>query len=133
VGERDELAGRPRPARWNAAGGYSEEGHAVRGAPRAGPTAPDDFTRSDERILEHVCALLGDAEIDARRIEVRVTNGEVTLEGMVDDDVARRAAEHVVGEARGVTSVHDLLGTRAIGARASPAAHGDRRTRRRRA
>jgi BON domain-containing protein len=144
--ERDELAGGPRRDRWNAAGGYSEE-RPVQGVARPHRTAPYgsgpvpeegslrasnrgqgplDFTRSDERVLEEVCALLEDSDVDASAIEVRVADGEVVLEGTVDDELAKREAEDVAREARGVKEVHNLLCIARVGNGASPPAHGDR-------
>lgn len=70
---------------------------------------PKNFTRSDERILEDVCHLLEDADVDASRIEVRVTQGEVTLEGNVDDRASKRAVEDIVYDTRGVKQCHNLL------------------------
>ncbi|HWB79742.1 MAG TPA: BON domain-containing protein [Nannocystaceae bacterium] len=71
---------------------------------------PKNFTRSDERIREDVCERLEHShDVDASNIEVRVANGEVTLEGTVDDRRAKREAEDVACEARGVKDVHNLL------------------------
>lgn len=70
---------------------------------------PKNFTRSDERILEDVCHALEDCDVDASHIEVRVTNGEVTLEGHVADRRDKREAEDVCADTRGVKQVHNLL------------------------
>jgi hypothetical protein len=71
---------------------------------------PKNYTRSDERILEQVCERLTDNErIDASEIEVRVSNGEVTLLGEVDDRQTKRMAEDVAHGVRGVRDVHNQL------------------------
>jgi hypothetical protein len=70
---------------------------------------PKNFTRSDERIREDVCELLQDSDVDASDIEVRVKDGEVTLEGTVDDRQAKRYAEEIVCRGRGVKDCHNQL------------------------
>jgi len=70
---------------------------------------PKNYTRSDERIREEVCELLQDADLDATEIEVKVEGGEVTLEGTVEDRWAKREAEDVVSQARGVKDCHNQL------------------------
>lgn len=92
---------------------------------------PKNFTRSDERILEDVCHALEDCHVDASHIEVRVTNGEVTLEGHVADRRDKREAEDVCADTRGVKQVHNLLrigepsATSGNGAHASSSRPGD--------
>ena len=70
---------------------------------------PKNYTRSDERIREDVCELLQDADLDATEIEVKVQGGEVTLEGTVEDRWAKREAEDIVAQARGVKDCHNHL------------------------
>jgi hypothetical protein len=54
---------------------------------------PKGYIRSDERIREDVSDRLEQhGEIDATEIEVRVSNGEVTLEGTVEDRRTKRMA-----------------------------------------
>lgn len=72
--------------------------------------APEDNTRSDARIREHVCAVLSeDAHVDAREIAVRVENGEATLSGTVDDRSTSRRVEDLVAEIGGVDAVRNNL------------------------
>lgn len=71
---------------------------------------PKGYVRSDERIWEDVNELLeADGEIDATDLEVYVENGEVTLEGIVEDRRTKRLAEDVVESVRGVRDVHNRL------------------------
>ncbi|HET6583400.1 MAG TPA: BON domain-containing protein [Nannocystaceae bacterium] len=70
---------------------------------------PKNYTRADERIFEEVCELLSDADVDASEIDVRVENGEVTLEGSVHDRWSKREAENVACGARGVKDCHNRL------------------------
>lgn len=72
----------------------------------------------DQRIRDDVRRLLTDADLDAAEIEVTVQDGEVVLEGTVEDRWAKREAEDVACQARGVTGVHNRLQTSARGDRA---------------
>jgi hypothetical protein len=71
---------------------------------------PQGYTRSDERITEDVNERLTQhQDIDAWNINVRVENGEVTLEGHVEDRWQKRMAEDVAEEVSGVKQVHNRL------------------------
>jgi hypothetical protein len=70
---------------------------------------PKNYTRSDERIREDVCERLADAALDASDIDVKVTDGEVLLEGTVPDRWTERAAQDVACRVRGVKSCHNHL------------------------
>jgi len=71
---------------------------------------PKDYTRSDDRIREDVSDRLEQhGEIDASEIEVRVSMGEVTLEGTVEDRRTKRMAEDLVENCPGVKQVHNRL------------------------
>lgn len=68
---------------------------------------PANFTRSDERIREHVSELLMEHhDIDASNVHVEVKNGEITLTGTVEDRNQRRMIEDVVEGMTGVKDVH---------------------------
>ncbi|HEX5061610.1 MAG TPA: BON domain-containing protein [Kofleriaceae bacterium] len=71
---------------------------------------PANYTRSDERIRELVCeALTDDHDVDATRIEVTVTDGEVSLAGTVEDRYQKRMAENCAECVSGVKDVHNQL------------------------
>ena len=71
---------------------------------------PKGYTRSDERIREDVSDRLEQhGEIDASEIEVRVSNGEVTLEGTVEDRWMKRLAEDLVEDCPGVKQVNNRI------------------------
>lgn len=71
---------------------------------------PKGYSRSDERIHEDVCERLSaHGAIDAREIELRVENGEVTLEGTVQDRRTKRLAEAIADTVRGVEDIHNRL------------------------
>ena len=71
---------------------------------------PKGYTRSDERIREDVSDRLEQhGEIDATEIEVRVSNGEVTLEGTVEDRRTKRLAEDIIETCPGVKQVHNRI------------------------
>ncbi|HVE65968.1 MAG TPA: BON domain-containing protein [Thermoanaerobaculia bacterium] len=77
---------------------------------------PKGYTRSDERIRENVSDRLEQhGEIDASEIEVRVSNGEVTLEGTVEDRWMKRMAEDLVEECPGVKQVNNRIRIEANG------------------
>ena len=105
--------------------GYSEPGRfgETFGTPARTSTrgrftgrGPKGYTRSDERIREDVSDRLEQhGEIDASEIEVRVSNGEVTLEGTVEDRWMKRMAEDLVEECSGVKQVNNRIRIQANG------------------
>jgi hypothetical protein len=71
---------------------------------------PAGYQRSDERIREDICERLTlHGQIDARRIEVDVKKGEVTLRGNVDNRSAKRMAEETAESVSGVTDVQNQI------------------------
>jgi osmotically-inducible protein OsmY len=71
---------------------------------------PKGYQRSDARIYEDVCDRLAQApDIDASDIEVRTTNGEVTLAGSVREREEKRRAEDLIEGVSGVRDVHNNL------------------------
>ena len=83
-------------------GAYGERGYTGRG--------PKGYQRADDRIREDVCErLTADPQVDASEIEVRVSNGEVTLTGLVDRREEKRMAEDLAEGISGVRDVHNQL------------------------
>jgi len=79
-----------------------EMDHAGRG--------PSDYTRSDERIREDVNdKLTDDPRVDASSISVTVSDCEVTLNGTVQDRLAKRRAEDCAERVSGVRHVQNNL------------------------
>jgi BON domain len=71
---------------------------------------PRGYRRSDQRVQEDVSdALTRDPHVDASEVEVRVSNGEVTLVGTVADRHQKRTAESCVERVEGVTDVHNQI------------------------
>ena len=110
---------RERPRRRGAAELGWQVGPAVPGAgdttlvpgPHAG-RGPRDWRRTDERIREEVCQWMSDdARLDAREIDVRVQDGDVTLDGRVANRAARRLAEDIAAAVPGVRDVFNRLRT----------------------
>lgn len=65
---------------------------------------------SDEDIRNDILGTLDrNSFIDATNIIVQVENGEVTLSGVVSNDMERRIALNIAGNTNGVTEVHDNL------------------------
>jgi hypothetical protein len=80
---------------------------------RPGPyigRGPRGYYRSDDRIWEDVCERLTEhGQLDARDIEVKVDNAEVTLVGTVDSRQAKRIAEDTAELVPWVKQVHNQL------------------------
>src|SRR5262245_33897231 len=93
-------------------GFYGERNWEWEGAQR-GPHSgkgPKGYQRSDERIREEVNdALTRDGDLDASEIMVEVKDAEVTLEGTVIDRHAKRLAEDLSEDVRGVRDIHNRL------------------------
>jgi len=71
---------------------------------------PAGYQRSDERIREDICERLTlHGQIDARRVEVDVNKGEVTLRGRVDNRSAKRMAEETAESVSGVREVQNQI------------------------
>jgi len=78
---------------------------------------PKGYKRSDDRIREDISERLEDhPQIDASNIEVSVNDGVVTLSGTVDDRRAKRLAEDVTEDIRGVKDVHNQIRVQQSGA-----------------
>jgi hypothetical protein len=84
-------------------GGRSSEGpHSGRG--------PKGYQRSDERVREDICDRLTEhGHIDASEIEVTVKNGEVTLNGSVENRQMKHMIEDLVDAVGGVKDVQNHL------------------------
>lgn len=93
---------RQQQQNWGAGGQQARGSFAGRG--------PKGYRRSDDRINEDVCERLTQhPDIDATEIEIRVSNGEVTLIGNVDSRLAKRLAEDVVEDISGVREIHNQM------------------------
>ena len=74
---------------------------------------PKGYRRSDERIREEICdRLMTHPDIDASDIELSVSNGVVTMSGMVEDRHEKRLAEYLAEDAIGVNDVENRLKVR---------------------
>lgn len=91
--------------------GASDEGaNAPRPRQRYRGRGPRGYQRSDDRIREDVCERLTDDDhIDASDIEVSVSDGEVTLSGILRSRNAKRRTTDVVERVSGVKDVHNLI------------------------
>ena len=92
---------------WSGGGAHDDY---VRERPSFRGRGPKNWRRSDERILEVVSELLTDHDgVDATDIEVKVQDGEVTLEGTVGSRWQKRLAEDIAASCGGVHDVHNRL------------------------
>ena len=88
---------RQRQEEWQQPGPYSGMG-------------PSTYRRPDERIAEEVCERLTQhGQVDARNIDVQVTNGEVHLRGRVNRRMEKYIAEDVIEAISGVKDIHNEL------------------------
>lgn len=77
---------------------------------------PKGYRRSDERISEDVHQHLTDDHwLDASDVNVAVSDGEVTLSGVVESREARRLAERIIEDLSGVRHVQNNLRIRNAG------------------
>lgn len=119
---QSEFAGRGEfgdrdPGMWNQERGYSSgpaaasvdsESWSVPG-PHTG-RGPEGYVRAESAIREDVCErLTRHGRLDASRVQVRVENGEVTLDGQVESRAAKRMAEETAESVSGVRDVHNRL------------------------
>jgi hypothetical protein len=71
---------------------------------------PKGYQRSDERIFEDICYRMSvNGQLDPSEIDVKVENGEVTLEGQVEDRFSKRLAEDIADSVSGVADVHNRI------------------------
>jgi hypothetical protein len=71
---------------------------------------PKGYVRSDERIREEVCEkLTAHSEINPRGMQVTVSEGLVTLEGVVESRQQKRSIEDLVDEVVGIKDIHNHL------------------------
>jgi hypothetical protein len=92
-------------------GGYGNynRGEDWNQGPHSG-RGPQGYQRSNERIHEEVCeTLTRHGQVDASGINIRVENGEVTLEGTVNSRREKRLAEEAIENLSGVKDVHNQL------------------------
>jgi hypothetical protein len=88
-----------REGRWPEARSTSYAGRGPRG-----------YQRADQRVFEDVCdRLTDDPRVDPSDVEVRVENGEVTLNGTVRSREEKHRAEDVIESIAGVRDVHNHL------------------------
>lgn len=71
---------------------------------------PKNYQRSDESILEEINHRLTENDwLDASDIEVQVNNGNVVLDGWVEDGQSSRLAEFITQDVIGALSVENRL------------------------
>jgi len=98
---RDESYGRGR-SRGSYGSGDSAAGRRQR-------ILPKGYQRSDERIHEDVCEQLSRSGLDVSDVSVKVSQGEVTLEGTVGDRSVKHAVENCADGCIGVKDVDNRL------------------------
>ena len=92
---------------------WEPEGHRGRG--------PKNYKRADDRIQDEVCQrLTDDPWLDASQIDVKVSAGEVTLAGTVENREAKRRAESLAEDIGGVSHVQNDLRVAQTGSLTSP-------------
>jgi hypothetical protein len=100
------IGGKPRGA---PSAPWADEDPRQTEGPHVGK-GPRNWTRSDERIHDEVCAALErHGHVDASGMDVAVQGGEVTLSGNVPERSMKRLAEDVAAACAGVRDVHNRL------------------------
>ncbi|MBX9696289.1 MAG: BON domain-containing protein [Cyanobacteria bacterium] len=71
---------------------------------------PRNYKRSDERISDDIHERIDrHLDLDAREVDIIVSNGEVTIKGTVQDREDKRLIEEVAEDVFGVKNVQNLL------------------------
>lgn len=106
---QQDWAQQDRQSYGQSQGGFLSRGGRQQWGRHSG-RGPKGYTRSDDRIREDVCDRLSDdPHIDASEIEVKISNGEITLTGSVDSREAKRMAEDCAESVPGVRHVQNNL------------------------
>ncbi|MBX3712862.1 MAG: BON domain-containing protein [Lysobacter sp.] len=93
---------------WGGQGGYGMGGQQGRQSHRG--KGPRNYARSDERITEDLNErLMQDDDVDATNINVSVSNGEVTLEGTVEQRWMKHRIEDLAERCSGVKDVENRI------------------------
>ncbi len=114
-GDRQSYNNRDWSRGWDreALGNEWDQGTSMRDRAEPGRHAgrgPRNYQRSDDRIREDIIQRLTDhPDIDASDLDVEVKNGEVTLNGTVDERRARHLAEDLVDRVWGVRDVRNEI------------------------
>ncbi len=112
--ERERNREQPEAPEFRWTGGESGSGPERRRGPFYG-VGPRGYRRSDERIQDDIVfRLYQHGWIDAREIAVEVSDGVVTLRGIVDDRRQRRLAEDLAAAVLGVIDVNNDLKVRSL-------------------
>ena len=71
---------------------------------------PKGYQRSDQDIFEDVCYRMSvNGQLDPSEVEIKVEDGEVTLEGKVQDRHSKRLAEEIADSVSGVFDVQNRI------------------------
>jgi hypothetical protein len=109
----DESLGREDGGDADVHSGLSETDTWTRRGEPAGPfrgTGPRDWHRLDDRISYQLnLAFTDDPLIDAGKVQVLVSDGEVTLSGSVLSSTIKSRAEDIAASIVGVHNVHNRL------------------------
>lgn len=102
--------GRGEHGSWGQQFGRGMSGGRGQQQGRFSGRGPKGYKRSDDRIKEDISEEMShNGELDATDIEIKVSNGEVTLTGFVESRQAKRMAEELSECASGVKEVHNQL------------------------
>jgi len=103
--------GQGRPGQFSQQGssGYGYQG--IGGSPSIGTRGqgPKGYKRSDDRIREDLSDRLMQVNVDAGDVSIQVRDGEVTLEGTVNDRSTKRRIEDLAEGVLGASQVNNHL------------------------
>lgn len=87
-----------------------EAGHKIARSVKRAFRGPKGYKRSDERIREDVSDRLGEHPyLDCSEVEVHVSNGEVTLTGVVNSRQEKFLLEEIADDVSGVNEIHNQV------------------------
>jgi hypothetical protein len=90
---------------------------------------PKGYQRSDQAIFEDICYRMSvNGQLDPSEVEVKVEDGEVTLEGKVGDRPSKRLAEEIADSVSGVFDVHNRIRVEGRSSQGRSQAHAGEQT-----
>ncbi|HLU77901.1 MAG TPA: BON domain-containing protein [Burkholderiales bacterium] len=103
--------GQGEMGRSSGQGGQSWGNWGQSGQPgRSQRRGPKNYQRSDERLQEEICErLMARWDLDTSEVSVQVSQGEVTLEGVVPERRMRHEIENLVDDCHGVKDIDNRI------------------------
>ncbi|HWL28276.1 MAG TPA: BON domain-containing protein [Burkholderiaceae bacterium] len=98
-----------------------EEAFSSPGGRSAQRYMPKGYKRSDARLQEDICERLSRSGLDVSEVSVSVSDGQVTLEGSVNERYMKHAIENYADDCMGVEGIDNRIRVERPGSRADTA------------